>query len=92
MSKNETRETPTLVDQFLQEAFDSRQPLSLYLVNGFQLKGEIVAFDKESILFKHKDIHQLVMRSALAGMYPLAKSKGGANEWWRTYVPTEAVD
>ena len=61
--------------------------LSIYLVSGFQLKGEIVDFDEETILINHKNVHQLVMRSGVASMYPLPGSKAGAEEWWRDHVP-----
>ena len=64
----------------------------MYLVNGFQLKGEIVAFDEETILFNHKNVHQLVMRSGVASMYPIPSSRQGANDWWRGYVSSEETE
>ena len=80
-----------LVDRFLAEARDGGLPSSLYLVNGFQMKGEVVEFDDESVLFKHKGVHQLVMRAAVASMYPLAKSRQSQDEWWRAYSEAEAA-
>ena len=80
-----------LVDAFLAELRESQQSASLYLVNGFQLKGEVVEFDDEAVLFKHKGVHQLVMRSAVASMYPLAKPSRGENDWWRAYAPVEVA-
>ena len=79
MSEETTRR---LADRFLNDAHESQQRVSLYLVSGFQLKGEVVEFDEETILFRRKDGHQLVMRSAVAVMYPLARSKGGIDDWW----------
>ena len=81
----------TLADRFLEDARDAVLLVSVYLVSGFQLKGNVVEFDKESILFIHKSVHQLVMRSAVASMYPSARSKDGADEWWQAYV-SAAVD
>ena len=78
----------TLVDRFIRNAHESRQLVSVYLVNGFQLKGQIVEYDEETILFKHKDIHQLIMRAAVASMYPVPNSKKDAAEWWRNYLST----
>ena len=86
MSQSKTKETATIADRFLKDTHDSHKPVSLYLVNGFQLKGEIQEFDEETILFKHKGVHQLIMRSAVAGMYLLPDPKGGTVEWWREYT------
>jgi len=80
----------TLADRILRDMRDQRHAVSLYLVSGFQLKGEIVEFDEEAILFEVKNIHQLVMRSAVASLYPILKSKGDSNEWWRAYVSSES--
>ncbi len=80
-------ETPTLVDSLLKDACATARPLSIYLVNGFQLKGEVVSFDSESVLFRHKDTHQIIMRSAIAGLYPLPQGKRGADQWWKDYLP-----
>lgn len=77
----------SLADKLLQDVRDSRRSISIYLVSGFQLKGEIVDFDEETILINHKNVHQLVMRSGVASMYPLPGSKAGAEEWWRDHVP-----
>ncbi len=78
----------SLVDHLLEELKSNRRMASVYLVNGFQLKGEIVEFDREAILVKVRESHQLVMRSAVASMYPthVAKdgNKDGAEEWWAT--------
>ncbi len=86
MSQHTTSESVTLAERFFINALDTRQPVSVYLVNGFQLKGEVVAFDEETILFKHKYVHQLIMRTAVASMNPLSGSKGDPGEWWRSYV------
>lgn len=85
MARNKTGKEGTLAERFLRDARESQWPLSLYLVNGFQLKGKILAFDEETILFQHRDVHQLVMRPAVAGMYPLPKED--SDEWWREYSP-----
>ena len=65
---------------------DTQRGVSIYLVNGFQLKGEIVEFDEQAILFKLKDAHQLVMRLAVASIYPLPGSKPDGGNWWRDYT------
>ena len=63
--------------------------MSLYLVNGFEMKGEIVKYDQSSILFRIKHAYQMVMRPAVASMYPLGEAKSGA-EWWLAYSSAKA--
>ena len=86
VEKKNKKSTP-MVHRFLEEARDGHTPLSVYLLSGFQLKGEVVEFDDAAILFKHKGVHQLVMRPAVANIYPFRNSKGDAEEWWRQYAP-----
>jgi host factor-I protein len=76
----------TLVDRFLVDMRDSHATISVYLVSGFQLKGEVVQADSDAILFNHRGVHQLVMRSAVATMYPVREHSHDGSEWWRGYV------
>ena len=85
MSKRTTNEATTLANRFLTDVCETHEQVSMYLVSGFQLKGEVTAFDDDTILFKRKNMHQIVMRSAVAVMYPLSKSKDEPGEWWRNY-------
>ena len=82
----------TIADRYLQEARDTRHQASVFLVNGFQLKGEILEFDEETILVNHRGVHELVMRSAVAGMYPVQSSTDSGNGWWQAYLPAEVVE
>ncbi len=89
----EGNSSPRFADRFFEDARDSHERVSVYLVNGFQLKGEVVSFDEETILFKRIRTgracghvgYQLVKRSAVAVMYPLLKSESQAEEWWHHY-------
>ena len=87
---SEAGRSKTLVEQLLEDAREAHLPVSIYLVNGFQLKGEVVDFDDEAILFHHKNAHQLVMRTGVATVYPLPGAKQGGGEWWRAYASTTA--
>ena len=78
-----TADHPTLVDRFLIDMRDSHSTISIYLVSGFQLKGEVVRADSDAILFSHRGVHQLVMRSAVATMYPVRQHGQDGSEWWR---------
>ncbi len=85
MSERTTKEATTLDNRFLTDVCETHEPVSMYLVSRFPLKGEVTAFDDDTILFKRKDMHQLVMRSAVAVMYPLSGSKSAPGAWWRNY-------
>lgn len=74
----------TLADLFLAKARDSQIATSLYLSSGFQLKGEVVDFDRETILFHHKNSHQLVMRRAVATIFPVPDGKRDGDGWWQS--------
>ncbi len=92
MTEKTTNQTTTVADRFVKNARDTQIPVSLYLVNGYQLKGDIIDFDQGSILFKHKNAYQLVMRSAVASMYPLQNSKKYQDNWWRNYTSTTGAE
>ena len=70
-TKGKSRKTK-IVDRFLTEMRDGKVTASLYLVSGYQLKGEVLEFDEEAVLFSHKGTPQIVMRAAVSTMYPLA--------------------
>ena len=76
----------TMADRLLEDMRDTQRAMSTYLVNGFQLKGTVVGFDEATILIKVKEAHQLVMRSAVASMYPLPDSRHELDEWWLKYT------
>ena len=86
MAKPKAAPNDTMADRFLEDARESGTPLSVYLVSGFQLKGEVVDFDEAAILFNHRGTHQMVMRTAVANMYPLGMAKGAGEPWWTRYV------
>ena len=88
MAGSRKQNSLTLADRLLEEVRRNRQPVSVYLVSGFQLKGEVLEFDADTVLLKHKDGAQLIMRSAIATMYPLGDAKHDASEWWRDYLST----
>ena len=89
-NSNSNNEERSLAERFLSEARASRRGISLYLLSGFQLKGEVVEVDSDTILFKHRGVHQLVMRSAVATMYPVPTSNQANDDWWRHYVSEDA--
>ena len=91
MSKVQETQAGNLVERLLSDMRESQQTMSVYLVNGFQLKGTVLSFDQEAILFKVKDAHQLVMRSGVVSMYPVSSSNGSHKEWWHSYVTEDQI-
>lgn len=68
MSERRLNDTAPFTDRFLEDARDTHQRVSVYLVNGFQLKGEVVTFDEDTILFKsHSNWTRLGPRWSSAG-------------------------
>ena len=88
MAGSRKQNSLTLADRLLEEVRRNHQPVSVYLVSGFQLKGEVLEFDADTVLLKHKDGAQLIMRSAIATMYPLGDAKHDSSDWWRDYLST----
>ena len=89
-SSDSNNERQSLAERFLSDARASRRGISLYLLSGFQLKGQVVEVDSDTILFKHRGVHQIVMRSAVATMYPLPTSNQANDDWWQHYVSEDA--
>ena len=61
---------PTLQDRFLAAAIRQREPMTVFLVNGVMLQGEVVAFNRFSMLLGRGDQVQLVYKHAVSTMQP----------------------
>lgn len=56
-----------LQDEFLDQLHRGRHPVTIFTVNGFQLKGRIVAYDRFTILVEDEHRKQnLVFKSAVS--------------------------
>ena len=86
MSQKSGKQLRPLIDRFLEEARATGQPISIYLVNGYQLKGEVEGYDDDAILFNHRGAYQLVLRTGVASMYPIANTGPRATAWWRSFA------
>ena len=56
----------SLQDRFLAAAAANRDPLTLFLVNGVMLQGEVAAFDQYSLLLGRGRLSQLVYKHAIS--------------------------
>ena len=60
----------TLQDPFLNALRRERVPVSIYLVNGIKLQGQIESFDQFVILLKNT-VNQLVYKHAISTIVPV---------------------
>ena len=63
----------SLQDTFLNSVRKSRNPVTLFLVNGVKLQGVITWFDNFSVLLRREGTVQLVYKHAISTIVP-AKS------------------
>ena len=60
-------------EQFLTELCAERQPVSVFLVSGIQLKGQIIGFDQYVIILKKEKVLQ-TLRAMEGPNGPMASS------------------
>ena len=59
-----------LQDTFLNSVRKSKNPVTLFLVNGVKLKGVITWFDNFSVLLRREGTVQLVYKHAISTIMP----------------------
>ena len=64
----------TLRDPFLNALRKERVPVSIYLVNGIKLQGQIESFDQFVVLLKNS-VSQLVYKHAISTIVPARNVK-----------------
>lgn len=70
----------SIQDPFLNALRKERVPVSIYLVNGIKLQGQIESFDQFAVLLKNT-ISQMVYKHAISTIVPARNVKlAGANE------------
>ena len=60
----------TLQDTFLNAVRKSKNPVTLFLVNGVKLQGVITWFDNFSVLLRREGTVQLVYKHAISTIMP----------------------
>jgi host factor-I protein len=70
----------TLQDLFLAAAIRQREAMTVFLVNGVMLQGEVVAFNRFSMLLGRGDQVQLVYKHAVSTMQPASQLQLGGVE------------
>ncbi len=64
----------TLQDPFLNALRKERVPVSIYLVNGIKLQGQVESFDQFVILLKNA-VSQMVYKHAVSTIVPVRNVK-----------------
>ena len=62
--------TETYQDTFLNQARKERTPLTVFLVNGFQIRGEIRGFDAFVVVIYSEGKQQMVYKHAISTVVP----------------------
>lgn len=66
-----------LQDRFLNQARKDRTMLTLFLMNGFQLRGTIVSFDQFAVLVLSEGRQNLIYKHAISTIQPSDMVKMG---------------
>ena len=67
----EEKRSPLLQEIFLAAVRKSGDPVTMFLVNGVMLQGEIVAYDLFCMLLRRDGMSQLVYKHAISTVQPL---------------------
>ncbi|HBQ86743.1 MAG TPA: RNA chaperone Hfq [Syntrophomonas sp.] len=67
MNKNQLN----LQDAFLNQVRKEKTPVTIFLVNGFQIKGVVKGFDNFTVIVEMEQKQQLVYKHAISTVAPL---------------------
>lgn len=66
-----TRNQINLQDSFLNQVRKENIPVTIYLVNGFQLKGQVKGFDNFTVILEFEGKQQMVYKHAISTISPM---------------------
>lgn len=58
-------------EQFLNEAQKAHTPVTMFLMNGFQLRGVITGFDNYTVILSSDGKQQMIFKHAISTLVPL---------------------
>lgn len=70
-----------LQDLFLNEARRKNVPLTVFLVNGFQMRGTVAGFDSFTVALMSEGRQQLIYKHAISTIAPAAKLTLNAEDY-----------
>lgn len=65
-----TKTQINLQDSFLNQVRKENIPLTIYLINGFQLKGLVKGFDNFTVIMEFEGKQQMVYKHAISTITP----------------------
>ena len=68
----------TLQDAILDEVIRDKVPLTLFLMNGFQLRGTITGFDSFVVVLVSDGKQQMIYKHAISTLVPIRSLKAAA--------------
>jgi host factor-I protein len=68
---------PPLQDTYLAEVKRQAIPVTVYLVNGFQLRGMVRGFDAFTIVLEYEHRYHLIYKHAVSTITPQSSFTGG---------------
>ena len=71
-------ENITLQESILKECIRERVPLTLFLMNGFQLRGVITGFDSFVVVLVSDGKQQMIYKHAISTLAPIRTLKAAA--------------
>ena len=71
-------ETMNLQDALLRQVLKERLPVTLFLMNGFQLRGVITGFDNFVVILLTDNKQQMIYKHAFSTLVPAPPLKTGA--------------
>ena len=72
-------EATNLQDAILKEVIRERVPLTLFLMNGFQLRGVITGFDSFVVVLVSDGKQQMIYKHAISTLAPMKPLKAAGN-------------
>jgi host factor-I protein len=66
-----TKQPVNIQDTFLNQIRKERIPVTVYLVNGFQIRGNVRAFDNFTIVLESEGKQQMIYKHAISTFTPL---------------------
>ena len=71
-------EPTNLQDAVLREACQDKTPVTLFLMNGFQLRGTITGFDSFVVVLVSDGKQQMIYKHAISTLAPMKPLKAAA--------------
>jgi host factor-I protein len=66
-----TKQTINIQDTFLNQIRKEKVPVIVYLVNGFQIRGMVKAFDNFTIVLEADNKQQMIYKHAISTFTPM---------------------